>query len=272
MNGIWQKAGQVTPQPPLRSHSVLILGDKCDYGQLINERLESDFVVKKVDSVSMALDILQNEGTDILIVCERKPGQDLKVLCKSIKTNKTTHHIGIIVISDSMILEHQIEFYNCDIDALFTYPIDLRLVVVMIGNLLRKGKIKSELLNRGDRASVNIPLKKHLTGDEAFITKAAGIIEANLNNRDFGFDQFAESMKISKSTLHRKMIELTDMSPVSFILDVRLKHSSGLLLNTSDSVQQIASAVGYNDPKYFSRSFKALFGKTPRDYRKTHCQ
>jgi Transcriptional regulator containing an amidase domain and an AraC-type DNA-binding HTH domain len=72
---------------------------------------------------------------------------------------------------------------------------------------------------------------------------------------------------MSKSTLHRRIKELTNLSPVLFIRNVRLKHAHGLLLNTSDTITNIASAVGYEDPKYFSKCFREMYGKPPREYR-----
>ena len=255
-----------------KRHSLLILGDQCDFAELSSERLESDFEVRKGGNISMALDIIQNYSIDIVIVCMKTPGLDVKTFCQSIKRSRTMHYIGIIVISDTLALEHQIEFYNCDIDAFFIYPINHRLLIVMIGNLIRKGKIKSELINVRDSSCVRIPLMKHLACNNAFIATAAEIIGSNLNNPEFDFNQFAKGVKMSKSTLHRKLIEFTGLSPASFIVNVRLKHAHGLLLNTADNINNIARAVGYHDPKYFSKSFKSMFGKTPREYRRTYYQ
>jgi AraC-like DNA-binding protein len=57
------------------------------------------------------------------------------------------------------------------------------------------------------------------------------------------------------------------MSPGEFIRNVRLKHAAKLLLCNAGNVSEIAYTVGFNDSKYFSRSFKAEFGLTPTEYR-----
>jgi AraC-type DNA-binding domain-containing proteins len=255
-----------------KQKSILILGDNIESRQSISKGLNSKFIIRTGDNVSTALDIIQDSGIDILLVNFDTPGVDLMTLCHSIKKNKTTHHIGVIIISRTINLEHQIDLYNCDIDAIFPYPINIRLLEGLINNLLRKSSLHSAILNNEDSSHIYVPLKKHLACNDTLITKAAGIIETNLKNSVFDFDHFALEMRISKSTLYRKITELTDLTPRLFIINARLKHALGLLINTSDSITNIAHAVGYNDPKYFSKSFKTKYGKTPREYRKVYCE
>ena len=84
------------------------------------------------------------------------------------------------------------------------------------------------------------------------------------------FDRFAEAMNSSKSTLHRKLKALTDLSPGEFIRNVRLKHACKMLVGTNDPISEIAYALGFNNPKYFSSCFKVEFDMTPREYRDAH--
>ncbi|MDO4275715.1 MAG: response regulator [Eubacteriales bacterium] len=60
----------------------------------------------------------------------------------------------------------------------------------------------------------------------------------------------------------------TGMSFADYIVTVRIKEAQKLLLQTEDSLSDIAEKVGYNDPKYFSKTFKKEVGMKPSDYRK----
>ncbi|GGC83290.1 hypothetical protein GCM10007216_12370 [Thalassobacillus devorans] len=51
------------------------------------------------------------------------------------------------------------------------------------------------------------------------------------------------------------------------LLQVRIQKAKELLESTDENIQQIAGAVGFNQPNYFSRVFKKVTGKTPREYR-----
>ncbi len=59
---------------------------------------------------------------------------------------------------------------------------------------------------------------------------------------------------------------ITGKKPLDYVLDIRLKHAKRLLLQTDDTLAQIAHAVGFKDENYFSRKFKQTEGITPRQY------
>ena len=105
--------------------------------------------------------------------------------------------------------------------------------------------------------------------DELFLKQAVIKVEENLSDDTFDFDQFAVDMATSKSTLHRKLKSLTGLSPGEFIRSIRLKHAVQMLTNNMGNISEIAFAVGFNDPKYFSRCFKIEFGLTPREYQES---
>ena len=102
--------------------------------------------------------------------------------------------------------------------------------------------------------------------DEMFLKQAVSKVEERLADENFDFDQFAIDMATSKSTLHRKLKSLTGLSPGEFIRNIRMKHAVQMLANNIGNISEIAYAVGFNDPKYFSRCFKLEFGATPKEY------
>ena len=73
-------------------------------------------------------------------------------------------------------------------------------------------------------------------------------------------------MRTSKSTLHRKIKNLTGLGPMEFIRNIRMKHAIQMFDNHTGNISEVAYAVGYNDPKYFSKCFKIEFGINPREY------
>ncbi len=59
---------------------------------------------------------------------------------------------------------------------------------------------------------------------------------------------------------------LTGLTPVQYLLEVRLAEARRLLENRAcDSIAQVAARVGYDDARSFSRSFRARFGRLPSE-------
>ncbi|WP_026391367.1 response regulator transcription factor [Haploplasma modicum] len=57
---------------------------------------------------------------------------------------------------------------------------------------------------------------------------------------------------------------------VKYLTNIRMEKAKELLLNTPNKIIEIASLVGYNDPYYFSHSFKKHLGLSPKEYRDEH--
>jgi len=62
--------------------------------------------------------------------------------------------------------------------------------------------------------------------------------------------------------------EHTGFAPIDFVIRLRVQHACRLLDSTTKSVNEVAAAVGYDDPYYFTRCFRRVMGCSPRDYRK----
>lgn len=71
----------------------------------------------------------------------------------------------------------------------------------------------------------------------------------------------------SKSVYIKKLKSLTGLTPSAFILNVRLTAACKLMDGRSKiRITDLAVAVGFNDPKYFSTCFKKKYGMTPKEY------
>lgn len=66
------------------------------------------------------------------------------------------------------------------------------------------------------------------------------------------------------STLFRKE---TGHSPIDFLIRQKIQHAARLLATTQEPILSVSESVGYEDPFYFSRSFRKIMGCSPRTYR-----
>lgn len=103
--------------------------------------------------------------------------------------------------------------------------------------------------------------------DEAFMNRLVKYVECSLGNSDIGVDDIAAATAMSRSSLSRKMKQLLGVTPADFLKEARIKQAVRLLTTTDMHTSDIAYACGFSDPKYFSRCFKAITGKSPKDMR-----
>lgn len=80
---------------------------------------------------------------------------------------------------------------------------------------------------------------------------------------DITLEELAQDNYVSPAYLSRIFKEATDMSPINYLIQIRLKNAHALLKNEDTTVKEIASAVGYDDAYHFSKLFKKYYGVSP---------
>jgi AraC-like DNA-binding protein len=84
----------------------------------------------------------------------------------------------------------------------------------------------------------------------------------------FNVDSLSEELHTSRSSLHRKIKGISELTPNDFIQLVRLKKAAELLEEGSYRINEICFLVGFNSSSYFSKIFKKQFGMSPKDFTK----
>lgn len=91
----------------------------------------------------------------------------------------------------------------------------------------------------------------------------------NLNYmRDIGLDYVAGEFFISPAHLSRAFRKVTGFSFVEYLNNLRVNEAGKLLTETTLSITEIATKVGYQNSTHFGRMFKTIIGSSPRDYRR----
>lgn len=151
-------------------------------------------------------------------------------------------------------------------DAFISKPFNLAVLHARIRNLL---KYKERMAHEFKKQLV-FELKdlNYTSLDEDFMQRAIDCVNNHLEDCEFDQPQFADEMKTSKSTLYKKLKSLTGLNTSAFIRNVRLKSACRIMEEKGNSIRisELAYAVGFNDPKYFSACFKKEFGVLPSEY------
>ncbi|HQY90293.1 MAG: AraC family transcriptional regulator [Caldilinea sp.] len=92
-------------------------------------------------------------------------------------------------------------------------------------------------------------------------------LRSNLH-RPLSLAEMAGQAGLSESHFSRVFKAQTGHAPLDYFILLKMQHASALLAVTDLHVKEVAAAVGYSDPYYFSRLFKQVIGVSPRDYRR----
>ena len=102
-----------------------------------------------------------------------------------------------------------------------------------------------------------------LTSADPFVQKLIDEIESNLNNDQFGVDNLAQSIGMSRSGLHRKLNKHLGVSASQFIREYRLRRALEILSNEDITASEAAYRVGFSTASYFNTCFHKFYGYTP---------
>jgi len=99
--------------------------------------------------------------------------------------------------------------------------------------------------------------------DQDFIQKLTNTVFENLNNEQFGAEELASQIGLSRSQIHRRLHQINGKSITEFIREIRLKEAHQLLEHNAGTASEIAYQVGFGSPTYFNRCFHEYYGYTP---------
>lgn len=109
-----------------------------------------------------------------------------------------------------------------------------------------------------------------ISWEELELTEIKAYIHEHLQEA-ISIKELAEQMNMSPRHFSRVFHKTCGLSPVNYIIQLRINHACELLQNSLLPVSQVAYACGFQDSNYFTRQFKVISGFSPGDYRKRFC-
>lgn len=187
-------------------------------------------------------------------------------LCEKLKSDERTCHIPVIFLTALVEKTEQMEGLEYGADDYITKPFDIDLLKIKINNLIESRK-KLKLLYQKSMSSKTFELIPD-SADEKLIDKILKIIDNEIANSSFGVEELSKNVGMSRTHLYRKIIELTNQSPVELIRNLRLEKAAKLLQENKFYVSEVAYMSGFTEMSYFRKIFKDFYGVSPSDYSK----
>ena len=156
-------------------------------------------------------------------------------------------------------------------DDYITKPFSATYLKMRVQNIVSQRRMLQQSyiaqLNPDDRETYRLESPQIEDADKEMMKRLMDYLEKNIANPELKVDDLAFAVSLSRSVFYGKIKSIVGMAPVDFVKHVRILRAEELITKSNYSFSQIAYAVGFSDPKYFSKCFKKETGMTPSEYR-----
>jgi YesN/AraC family two-component response regulator len=209
-----------------------------------------------------ALKLVEEHKPDVIISDVVMPEMNGLELCRALKSNFETAKIPFVVLTARVSPEQKIEGMESGADDYITKPFNFDLLNLRISNLIKWRKTSEQT-----RLDPQVKQIEITSLDEKLVQDATTYVEDNINNPELSVESLSEAMNMSRVHLYKKLLMLTGSTPSEFIRLIRLRRAEQLLCQSQLSVAEISYMVGFNNPRYFSKYFKEMYGMMPSQYK-----
>lgn len=241
---------------------VLIIDDNIDIRTYLRSVLSEKYNVSEAADGKAGLELARKIVPDIVLSDIMMPVMDGLAFCQQLKTDKAISHIPVILLTARSLDEQRAEGYEHGADAYLSKPFSLRLLLSRIDNLIESRKKLNQTWSKGVEDDEIGNISNEI--DKSFLKQLRKIIQENLANSDLSVEQIGDEIGLSRVQLYRKVKALTGYSPVEIVRKARLTRARHLLQTTERTVSEVAYAVGFSTPSYFSKCYKDEFGESPK--------
>jgi len=245
---------------------VLLVEDDDDFRFYLKDNLVPLFTVLEAANGREGWQKTLSAQPDLVVSDVNMPLMDGLELCRKIKGDERVQHIPVILLTALSDEQDQLRALGIGVNDYLSKPFNVEILISRIRNLLQfKGSVEQTLKKRVDIEPGEVELEPEKT-EADFIREAVAVLEKNIANADFSVEDWAKELGLSRTTLYKRIVTATGKTPISFIRHFRMKRAAQLLEKTRHNVAEVAYLVGFNNPKYFARFFKEVYGKLPSVY------
>ncbi|MFA5972174.1 MAG: ATP-binding protein [Lentimicrobiaceae bacterium] len=245
---------------------LLVVEDSPDLIEYLSAILGNEYHLEIASNGREGLQKAMEYIPDIILSDVMMPKMDGIALLEKLKTDQRTSHIPVVMLTAKADIVSKLIGLERGADDYLAKPFNedelhIRLKkLIELRKVLRQRYASMETLPKTDDKAIKI--------EDAFMLKIRSIMEAHLDNDQFGIQQLCKEIGMSRAQLYRKFKSLTDKTVNDYLINFRLFKAKEMLLNSDLHVSEVAWEVGFKNLSHFSRSFTREFGKNPSEIHK----
>ena len=251
------------PEDTQKKETILIVEDNKDMRSYIRTLLVGDYRLFEAGDGQEALEIVQKHTIDLIVSDLMMPVMDGMELSRRIKENLATSHIPFFMLTALRSDVQEKKSFEIGVDEYLCKPFDEEVLRLRIRNILNlRKKYKKMFSSSSNVAELHV---KEESRDKTFITNAVNLMKEHYADAEYNLERFVRDMGYSKTLVNKKMQDLTGQPIGQFMKNYRLNVAQRIIQESAGdiNVSEVAYAVGFNDPKYFTKCFKEFFGYLP---------
>ncbi len=248
---------------------LLVVEDNGDVVRYLRALLENTYEVYTAADGAEGFEMALETIPDLIISDVMMPVMDGFTLTRKLKADLRTSHIPVVLLTARADADSKLEGLGSGADAYLAKPFDRKELFLRIGNLIalrRQLQLRYAAPQKPRTLAQPGESLKH-TREDAFMKQVWDILEAHLDEEEFGISRLCEALAMSRSQLYRKFAALTDTTVNQYLQNLRLNKARELLLTTELNVSEVAYDTGFKNPSHFSRAFSKRFGHAPSQVR-----
>ena len=253
------------PSAPLNRRTILLIEDDNDVREFLLSELESCFNLKVASDGKAGIVMAKELDVDLIVSDVMMPGMNGFELTKRLKNSFETSHIPIILLTALSTDENVLEGTESGADAYITKPFSPQLLMARILQLLNQREILRQKFGKEPQEIRSAMLSNEQ--DSLFVKRLDSIVYSRLGEQDLSVDKVAGLLHLGRTIFYKKVRGTTGYTPNEYIRVIRLRKAAELLKEGEKNVSEVAYAVGFDNPYYFSKCFKEQFGMPPSQYR-----
>lgn len=241
---------------------ILVVEDNVEMSKFLSEILSEDYDVTVSFDGADALEKIKKNDFDLISSDVMMPKVDGFELREKVSQLTDKKEVPYILITAKHLEIDKIKGYRLGINDYIVKPFNKNELLARVANLIENGSNK-----RAWKLENKDVFEKTVSFDKKLLDKIQTVVVENITNEDFKIDDLAKEIGYSQRQLSRILNEYTGMSPVKFVLEIRLQKAYQLLQNkTHLTLSEVKYDIGISSTSYFNTKFKERFGIKPSDF------
>lgn len=246
---------------------LLIAEDNDDLRGYLKFILGKDYRVIAAADGDEAWAAVQEHCPDLVLSDVIMPKTSGIELCSMIKASTEFSFIPVVLLTAKNETADRIAGRSSGAEAYVSKPFNIEELSLTIANLLKSKEALRKYYLSPDVEGERTPAPQMSANDQKFMDKLTALVRREVSNAELDIESLTVELGISRSVFYKKLKGLTGMSPNDFVRGYRFKLAAQMINEGELSLQEIADSTGFNSYSYFSKSFKAHFGISPKDFR-----
>jgi len=244
--------------------TILLVEDNEDFRWYLKDNLKRSYRVIEAADGKEGWQKALSTHPQLIVSDISMPHMDGIVLSKKLKADKRTCHVPIILLTALTGEAQTVQGLETGANDYITKPFNFDVLHAKMRSLLELGRNQKSTYTR--QMKLLQPEPGLQTEDERLFQALAHCLEENIMSPELSVEFLSRQVGMSRSSLYRKVLEITGETPVEYIRSFKLEKAALLLEKSDLTIAEVAYQTGFSTPNYFARAFKAKFNMQPSDY------